>query len=300
MKSLSYFSLGATLYTPCTHPNLNRVMQQGLGARSMVFCTEDSVNPEELPIALDRLAGSLRSLQPNQHFLRFIRPRNPDVLDQILMFSGIEKIDGFVLPKADLDTIPKYREVLKKHQSDHALMPTLESIQVLDPALLPKIRHELDQLKANIVCLRIGGNDLMNLMGLKRLPGLCAYDTPLRMVIEQLLLTFRPHGYEISAPVFDFIDDRTTLSQEVVRDISYGMYAKTAIHPNQLAIIEEQYTRYTQLHIEQAQAVADVNAKAVFKYNGQMMERTCHAKWAERTLALAENFHQHELAAANG
>lgn len=295
----SYFALGATLYTPCTHPKLSRVMQQGLGSRSMVFCTEDAVLEHELEDALNNLNTSLNELVPDEVLLRFIRPRNPTVLSRILQMPCIDKIDGFVLPKADLTSMPLYREILAGVGKGFALMPTLETAEVLDPSLLPRIRDELDKVKSQIICLRIGGNDLMSLLGLKRLPGLCAYDTPLRMVIEQLVINFRPVGYELSAPVFDFIDDRTTLSTEVARDISYGMYAKTAIHPNQVTVIEEEYARFAQMNLEQAQAVTEQSASAVFKLNGQMMERTCHSSWAKRTLAVASILNERQLSAAN-
>lgn len=284
-----YFSLGATLYTPCTHPRLERILQRGLGARSMVYCTEDSVNPEELGRALENLGNALNLFKPDKEFLRFIRPRNSLVLEKILLMPGIEKVDGFVLPKSDLHSLPNYLNVLQKANKRFSLMPTLETEQILDPVVLPKIRDMLNQVKSSIICLRIGGNDLLNLMGLKRLPGISAYDTPLRSVIDQLLLTFRPVGYEISAPVFDFIDDRATLADEVARDISYGMFAKTAIHPCQLHIIEDLYTQYAKLHIEQARAVSANDASAVFLMNGQMMERTCHGSWARRTLALVSH-----------
>ncbi|WP_237067151.1 HpcH/HpaI aldolase/citrate lyase family protein [Microbulbifer guangxiensis] len=284
-----YFSLGATLYTPCTHPNLERIFQRGLGARSMVYCTEDSVNPQELGIALENLANALYLFKPNKEFLRFIRPRNSVVLEKILLMPGIEKVNGFVLPKCDLHSLPNYLSVLHKAKKRFSLMPTLETEQILDPLVLPKIRDILNQIKSRIICLRIGGNDLLNLMGLKRLPGISAYDTPLRSIIDQLLLTFRPVGYEISAPVFDFIDDRATLADEVARDISYGMFAKTAIHPCQLQVIEELYTQYAKIHMEQARAISANDASAVFLMNGQMMERTCHRTWARRTLALVSH-----------
>jgi citrate lyase beta subunit len=264
-------------------------MQYGLaGARSMVFCTEDAVNLDEVDAALANLSRGLHQLIPTPSFRRFVRPRNAEVLAAIIRMPGIEKIDGFVLPKADTDTLPTYRKALRNGDNSFVAMPTLETIQVLDPAALPHIRSELNRLATPTLCLRIGGNDLMSLLGLKRLPGMTAYDTPLRTVIDQLVLAFRPHGFEMSAPVFDFIDDHATLVNEVIRDISYGFYAKTAIHPNQLPTIEQQYARYTENHLEQARALLGDNARAVFALDGQMMERACHANWATRTMALAD------------
>ncbi|MDQ7075093.1 MAG: HpcH/HpaI aldolase/citrate lyase family protein [Gammaproteobacteria bacterium] len=287
---VSYFELGASLYMPCTHPKLATILQQGTSqARSMVFCCEDAVTEDELPSALANLRHSLKHLTPSCAVRRFIRPRNAEVLAEILAMPGIEHIDGFVLPKADLGSLHGYKKILLRQNSVFSIMPTLETVQVLDSVALPKIRSLLDDFTLPIVCLRIGGNDLLNLMGLKRLPGLIAYDTPLRMIIDQLILAFRPFGYNLSAPVFDFIDDEQTLSQELERDISYGFYAKTAIHPKQVSVIERHYSHYTAQHQQHAAAVIDTHAAAVFLMDGEMMEKSCHANWAQRTLQLAHN-----------
>ncbi len=287
LDPVSYFELGASLYMPLTYPNVSTVLQQGLpDVRSMIFCCEDAVLEYELPLALDNLRRALRQLQPDRTIRRFVRPRNAAVLAEILAMPGVQHLDGFVLPKADLNTLLEYKKVLSRSSVAFAIMPTLETIQVLDAVALPRIRTLLDQFGQRILCLRIGGNDLLNLMGLKRLPNLTAYDTPLRMVLDQLVLAFRPFGYNLSAPVFDFIDDEKTLISEVARDISYGFYAKTAIHPKQISIIESQYALYLEFHRKQAEALLSKDAKAVFLMDGEMMEKSCHSSWALRTLQL--------------
>ncbi len=288
-RKVNYFELGASLYSPCTHPGLAQLLQSGVGGtRSMVFCLEDAVRQDEIGSAISNFRGALRALSPMPNLLRFVRPRNTLMLAQLLQIPGIEKIDGFVLPKVDLNSLSLYKQALENHATTtFALMPTLETSQVLEVVALHRIRKQLSDLGDAVTCIRIGGNDLMNLLGIKRMPGITAYDTPLRSMIDQMVLAFRPYGYEMSAPVFDFIDDRTTLAREVEHDLSYGFYAKTAIHPNQVRIIEQQYAAFSKAHVEQARAVLDEAAAAVFQFGGQMMERTCHSSWAARTLNLA-------------
>jgi len=289
LDPVSYFELGASLYMPLTHANASRVLQQGLpDVRSMIFCCEDAVLECELPLALDNLRWGLSQLTADRSVRRFVRPRNAAVLADILAMPGVQHLDGFVLPKADLNTLLEYKKVLSRSSASFAIMPTLETLQVLDTVALPRIRTLLDQFGHRILCLRIGGNDLLNLMGLKRLPNLTAYDTPLRLVMDQLVLAFRPFGYNLSAPVFDFIDDEKTLVAEVARDISYGFYAKTAVHPKQISIIESQYAAYLECHKKQAEALLDKDVKAVFLMDGEMMEKSCHSNWALRTLQLIE------------
>ena len=285
----SYFQLGASLYTPCSHKDLQMIMQKGiLGARSMVFCLEDAVNEDELPYALTNIRKSLCRLERDRDFLRFIRPRNPMMLAELLRMPGIDKIDGFVLPKADLYSLPLFKAALNEHAcTSFSLMPTLETEQIFDNKALIQIRTKLAEWCDNVCCLRIGGNDLMNVLGLKRMRGKTIYETPLRSVLDQLVVTFRPHGFELSAPVFDFIDDMETLVKEVEHDISYGLFAKTAIYPDQIGKIERQYITFIETHANQAGSVVHEQAAAVFSQQGQMMERTCHRHWAVRTLAFA-------------
>ena len=57
--------------------------------------------------------------------------------------------------------------------------------------------------RARILVLRIGGNDLLNLLGLRRQRGHTLYETPLGAVIARLVTTFKPHGFRLSAPVFE-------------------------------------------------------------------------------------------------
>ena len=287
---VSYFNLGATLYTPCTHGKLSSLMQNGSPlTRSIVLCLEDAVREDELPLALNNLKKSLKNFHPDDTLKRFIRPRNPLVLAEILSYENIDKIDGFVLPKFDLHTIDLYKKVIQEQQHNHfSYMPIIETAQAFDPRAMTRLRKSLQTWGDKVICLRIGGNDLMNLLGIKRMQGMTTYDTPLRSVIDQLIINFRPEGFELSAPVFDLVDDLETLKKEVMIDLAYGFYAKTAIHPSQIEVIESAFSSFSASHRNQAESVLNNNSAAVFKFNGQMMEKTCHKSWATRTIKLAE------------
>ena len=288
----NYFDLGATLYTPCTHKNLSEMLKNSPAMmRSMVLCLEDSIKEDELPLALNNLKSLLKTFSPVSGIKYFIRPRNPLVLIEILQYENIDKIDGFVLPKFDLSNINLYKKVINDHAASHfSYMPILETEQVFDSSAMLKLRALLVSWGDKITCLRIGGNDLMNLLGIKRMNGQTIYDTPLRSTIDQLIIQFRPKGFELSAPVFDIIEDVETLKREVMMDLNYGFYAKTAIHPIQIDVIENAFSQFTNHYGMQAQSVLDENASAVFIFNGQMMEQTCHQRWAIRTRQLAKHY----------
>ncbi|MGD1524611.1 HpcH/HpaI aldolase/citrate lyase family protein [Vibrio owensii] len=285
----NYFELGASLYTPATNFKLQRHIENGLsGARSMVICTEDAVAEEELESSLVKLEAALSGAVISKKIARFIRPRNPEVLARILKMEGVNKVDGFVLPKCDFESMPAFLSVLSQYATKRfGLMPTLESVFMCQPAQIQQFRCLLEGVaEHDIVCIRIGGNDLFNELGLKRMPETTIYETPIRSLIDNIVTGFRPHGFEVAAPVFDYSDDRATLKRELKTDVAYGFFAKTAIHPNQVPVIEEYINRYVVEHHDIAASLKE-ESRAVYLASGQMMEKTCHSNWAERTLMLA-------------
>lgn len=285
-----YFDLGASLYTPSTHSELFQHLQYGQkGLRSMVICLEDAIKEVELASALNNVKQALKELNPTPQLKRFIRPRNPEILAEILHYPHIDKIDGFVLPKFDLNSIDLYQAVLKQQSRWIPIMPTLETLQVFDQSAMELLIQRLQAWRKGIICLRIGGNDLMNILGIKRMRGLTIYDTPIRTLINQLVIQFRPQGFELTAPVFDFIEDTETLKKEIELDLAYGFFSKTAIHPIQIPIIEDAFFNFIQQQLTQAKSVLNKEASATFKLNGQMMEPSCHQQWAKRVIAFAQN-----------
>ncbi len=281
---ISYLELGASLYMPALREDLQELMN-GLKQprlRSLVVCTEDAV-PRRL---LRRALANLRSVLPALDGvgpLRLVRPRDPEVLQTILAMSGVDNLDGICLPKLDERNIEDYLQVLSAAPT-LPIMPIIETDVAFSPARLERLRERLDDVKERILCVRIGGNDLLQLLGMKRPKDLTAYDTPLRRIIDDLIIAFRVHGYELSAPVYEHLDRPQVLAREVELDIAHGLIAKTAIHPTQVRTIEAGYA-VTPEEAAMARAVLDPKAAGVFRLDGQMVEPATHARWAERTLA---------------
>jgi len=149
----------------------------------------------------------------------------------------------------------------------------------------PGVRHR-------ILALRVGGNDLLALLGLRRPRGMTIYRTPLGPVIARLVTTFRPYGFMLTAPVFEYLDLPELLEQEVSEDLAYGMIGKTAIHPTQIAPIEQHF-RVTPHDLAVARAILDASAPAVFRMNDAMQEVATHRAWAERTIEQSRLFGAH-------
>jgi citrate lyase beta subunit len=295
MTNFDYLKLGASLYVPATREDIAAIANNDKlpGLRSVIFCLEDSILERDVASALANLDRALQLMTPQEGKLRFIRVRNPEVLTQCLHLSHIYKIDGFVLPKTTLSSFKEYQAVLPAGSS-FKLMPTLETREALDMAEMVALRtYIIEQgLAPQILSLRIGGNDLLNLYGLRRSSTRTIYDSPLRTVISQLVSCFRPYGFNLTAPVCELLYERDILNTEVSLDLDHGMFGKTAVHPDQIALIEEHF-RVSAAHVEAANEILDKDAPAVFQRDNAMCEPATHRNWAEAILARARIYGVH-------
>lgn len=75
------------------------------------------------------------------------------------------------------------------------------------------------------------------------------------------------------------------MTRELALDIAHGLVGKTAIHPNQVAVIEQALRVSADEH---ADALRILNStQAVFKSQGAMCEPATHRRWASAILARA-------------
>ena len=293
-------SMGASLYLPANHKHLMEVADgQRLGhTRSLIFCTEDAVADADLSWALFNLSVVLANMQRDITAERFVRVRNPEVMARVLAMPGVDKLTGFVIPKCTRHNFDAYFRQVR--DTDHMLMPTLETADVFNEAEMVLFRETLEApgVRSRIVALRIGGNDLLALLGLRRPRNMTIYRTPLGPVIARLVTTFRPYGFVLTAPVFEHLDLPELLDQEVAEDMAYGMVGKTAIHPSQIALIEQHY-RVRANDLEAARAILDEASPAVFRMHNSMCEVATHRAWAQRMVDQSKIFgaHQNDTAA---
>ncbi|MFC5459530.1 HpcH/HpaI aldolase/citrate lyase family protein [Massilia niabensis] len=287
-------SMGASLYVPSNHKALLEIAdgEKLPQARSLIFCTEDSVSDRDLGFALFNLSVVLQNMRAEVAAERFVRVRNPEVMARVLAMPGVHKLTGFVIPKATSHNFEAYYRQVR--DTDHMLMPTLETMEVFSEREMEAFRDLLQSpgVRNHILALRIGGNDLLALLGLRRPRNMTIYRTPLGPVIARLVTIFRPYGFMLTAPVFEHLDLPELLDQEVLEDIAYGMVGKTAIHPSQITPIEQHYKVKPQ-DLAAAHAILDENSPAVFKMHDSMCEVATHRAWAERTVAQSRLFGAH-------
>jgi citrate lyase beta subunit len=283
--------IGASLYVPATHKDLQQIADGELlgNLRSIIFCTEDAVADSELGVALFNLALVLQQMIERPGTERFVRVRNPEIMRRVLEMPGSEKLTGFVLPKTTRHNFDSYFRQVRK--SPHLLMPTLETAEVFDEAEMKQFRQclEVPGVREHILALRIGGNDLLALLGMRRPRKVTIYRTPLGPLIAKLVTTFRPYGFVLTAPVFEHLDCPALLAQEVEEDLAHGLVGKTAIHPSQVPLIEQHY-RVQRNDVEVAIRIMDAASPAVFRMHGSMCEVATHRAWAHGIVEQARVF----------
>ena len=171
---------------------------------------------------------------------RFVRVRNLDVLDALLQMPGIEHLTGFVIPKATRHNFPAYFAALRHTQ--HLLMPTLETVEVFDDQEMVLFRACLQQpeVQGRILALRIGGSDLLALLGIRR-PRVLVSPHPLGLVIAKLTTLFRPTASPSQRLCLSTWITAHCWPRNWPKTWPHGMVGKTAIHPSQVDLIDQHY-----------------------------------------------------------
>ncbi|MGM8908580.1 HpcH/HpaI aldolase/citrate lyase family protein [Psychrobacter sp. 1U1] len=303
------YQLGASLYMPATRQDIWQVIKRDKlpTINSIIICLEDAVSHSDVELALERLQALLHTwamhvdginkpsgqsniqTQPTRPLV-FVRPRNPMMLQQLTDFAHIDLVDGFVMPKVDMYSLSNWRMACQSVSTEQLLMPTLETAALFNPHHNQELAIGFKEaFNQPVYALRIGGNDLFAALRLRRPKDNVVYDTPIGTLAYQLLGCFVPHGFYLSAPVFEYLDQPTLFMQELTRDVSLGLVGKTVIHPSQIALVQQAYCVPLSM-LDEAQAILHSEAKAVFKYNNTMLEPATHRAWAHEVVNRAEVF----------
>jgi citrate lyase beta subunit len=289
--------MSPVLYSPATtSPATLLELANGLrpDIRRVAFCTEDAVDEQDVPRALDNLRLVLTGLDPASDVEVFIRLRDREVMRRLLVMPGIDRVTGFVIPKANDKGFPKYANAILERSDAFRIMPILEHSNMTNPYFRDSLLAVLTQAAFvdNIDCVRLGGNDLMGHQYLRRDDAeFTIYDTVVGKLIADIVNEFRGTGHlVVTAPVFGCYGSRydELFRREVRQNIANGLFGQTVIHPSQLRVILELY-KVRQADFDSAQALTDT-AVAVVGRNGKMDERATDLRWAQATLLRAELF----------
>lgn len=292
---LSALSLGATLYIPATRSDLWPIVtgEKYPELRSLVICLEDAITEQDVELAKQNLKQLLQKLQQQQQQQQrheqypkiFIRPRHIAMAADLAEWREITALDGMVLPKFGLANFKQWLDVLP---ATLHYMPTLETADSFDMEQMKELRQALSEFH-KVLVLRIGGNDLLNCLALRRPSDVTLYQTPIGTLIANLAGQFLPYGFALSAPVCEHFSQVKLLQDELYLDLQYGLSGKTVIHPAQISIVHQAY-QVNEIELKQAQDILQDGCKAVFACHGSMLEPATHRRWAERILERAKVF----------
>ena len=284
--------LGATLYMPAVNPRVPDVLlgEMPFGAGSVVICLEDALAEGDIERGIEIVRQGLARRRPftPRTGMVFLRPRNLEMARRLARLPGIGTIDGMVAPKFTLAEGYDWLELAREHSI--ALMPTFETAEYFDPSYVTRVREMFDAAgPEQILAVRVGGNDLLNTLGVRRVAGRTSHEGPLSWVLSMIASQFMAHGYPVTAPVYDIIGDLETLEREVGIDVESGFVGKTAIHPCQIPVIHAAL-QVGASELRAARAILAEGAAAVFRIDGIMCEPATHRAWARRIIVRAEQW----------
>jgi citrate lyase beta subunit len=196
-------------------------------------------------------------------------------------------IDGYVLPKYNYITAPKYNKYIN---ADDVIMPIIEN-ELFDTSKLDSCFSYIDQIKNSTLCVRVGITDIFNLFSLRRPKESTIYTHPIgARVITDLLVRANSLNLRLSGPVFESYStkSKSILVEEVKAEVTMGIYTKSTIHPDQIKHIEEQY-KVCQLDFESAKMLIS-KSSSVFGHKLVMQEIATHLKWAQSIIKRADSY----------
>lgn len=277
--------LGGTLFVPATHPGLAAVLsgEKYPQLRSCVIDLEDGINAADRDDALQRLQSLLPQLADTT-LLRFLRPSSPEMLAELLRMEGIERVDGFVLPKFGTGNAESWLSFLDDNA--FAFMPSIEGDDLFSQARLHALAERLLPYFERIPTVRFGLEDMLRQLGMTRDCETALYTLVApAQVIATLITVFKPRGFNLCGGVYKCFRDADGFSKELEADLTQGLFGKTIIHPSQIAAVEQAY-RVDAAQLVQAESIVSASCN-VSNFRGMMVEKPTQLPWAQMILRRA-------------
>ena len=317
MKNNSiYYGVGALLYCPADKQNLaNSIISEKFGSGfSLALCLEDTINDNFVKEAELKLISTIKNiyeeLQKNTDFYLpkiFIRIRNAKQILYLEKNLGESSalIKGYIIPKFCMENADIYIDEIIKLNSIQThkkyFMPIYENASIVDLRHryenLYTLKDKLDFVKEYVLNIRVGGNDLSHLFGFRREANKSIHQiSPIANIFSDIV-TIYGMDYVISGPVWEYYSGdnwETGLRKEINDDKLCGFTGKTVIHPNQIAIVNDEY-KVSQKNYNDALEILNWDTANDSFVSGniakeRMNEYKTHLNWAEKIIYLAENY----------
>ena len=284
---IDVLDLGASLYIPGTKLKFSNFLEKNKHIRSIIIDNEDSIHANDIAFAEKNIEEELNKLSLLKYKKPFIFLRVKDAvhLKRIKSMTVGQLVDGYVLPKYNYITASKYNKHITQ---DDIVMPILEN-ELFENLKIEQCFEHISEIKEMVLCARVGITDIFNLFSLRRPKDRTIYDHPLgARVITDLLIKSNLLKLRMSGPVFESysLKSNTILAEEVRTEVGMGIFTKSAIHPDQIIHIEEQY-RVSKQDFDAAQLLIS-KSSTVFSHKLVMQEIATHMRWAENIIKRAD------------
>ena len=315
-RELAY-SIGGLLYTPAINDRAADKVIAGTFPclRSLALCLEDAILGTAVETAEKTLAATLGKLYTHRENggaglpLLFVRVRSPEHLSHVHeMLGSLEDIlCGYILPKFDHSNAESYIDTMTGINAASRrtvfAMPILESSRIADRSgrisELSEIKRVTDAAKRLILNIRVGGNDLCSLYGVRRTVSQTIYDIGVvRDILTDIINVFS-FDHVVSGPVWEYFgragspDERWKdgLERELRLDMLNGFIGKTAVHPSQLPVICRALQPTKSDYDDAVRIInwsAEVSGVGKSSDGTRMNEVKCHRRWAEKIRILGD------------
>lgn len=309
-----YYSVGPLLYYPANKSNIvTSLVKEKFGCFfSLALCLEDTIGDEFVAQAEDQLLHTLTTLQKKQKQYSFympklfIRVREPAQIPRLTANMGEERslITGFILPKFSLENADAYLseiQTLNEGRDSFYIMPILESpamVRLTDRyRLLYELKSKLDVMEQWVLNIRVGGNDLCNVFGLRRHAYETIYDIrPVADILSDIVTVFGL-DYVVSGPVWEYYNGslwEAGLVNELTKDKLFGFVGKTVIHPKQISLVNQSFM-IEETDYQDALKILGWDTDCANLVEGnqageRMNEYKTHFNWAQKTVCLAKTY----------
>ena len=309
------YTVGALLYCPANHESISQsIIQERFGTKySLALCLEDTIKDTCLDEAEHQLISSLKTVYQEKQMKNFyipkifIRVRRPEQIPDLFqrLDEAADLLTGFIFPKFALDNADSYITAITQLNATSGrtiyMMPIFESPSMIHLQnrnhILYTLKEKLDQVSEYVLNIRVGGNDLCHAFGFRRHSNESIHDIrPVANIFSDIMTVFGM-DYVISGPVWEYYSGEhweSGLKHELNQDRLCGFLGKTAIHPNQIQVINDSYT-VSRSDYDDAMAILhwDEHSNKLVSgsaSNDRMNEYKTHYHWAKRILFLAEYY----------
>lgn len=266
----------SVLFTPADRPEMCRKAPDS-GADVVVFDLEDAVAPARMDEARDALADLLTSeFDPDCEVC--VRVTGEYDADLDVLLDGDPRLDALMLPKVERgEDVAALADAIAAHD---AAYPVFALIETAAGVLAADAIAAADATTA--VCF--GAEDLAADLGARRTDA----GTEVLYARERTVLAASAAGVDAIDTLVTDIDATEHLREDAELALDLGYDGKLAIHPAQVAVINDAYTPADERiawaeRVLDAKAEADAEGRGVFRVDGEMIDAPLIAQ-AERVL----------------